>query len=144
MVLQDNTQSGLLGLIADLRTAEKEHETKLEEIRRNIDAVQLALSLLRERQGLPPPHADTALLVDRVRGKSHLDALAIIAEANNGIVTVTEAKRVFLQAGLKKNPKTAYQGITSVLIRSDRFEYAEPGKYRLLRDGSQPLLSRAG
>lgn len=62
---------------------------------------------------------------------THMQALITIAEANDGIVKVTKAKRILLQAGLKKNPKTAAQGITSVLSRSNRFEHTGRGEYTL-------------
>jgi hypothetical protein len=133
MVTQDSTQTGLLNLIAELRAREKEQETALDETRRNIDAVQRALTLLRERYGLPGEEANRKLPLESLKGKTHLQALIAIAKSSNGRVKVIEAKRTLLEAGILTKPKIAYQQITSTLIRSDRFERAAPGEYRLVQ-----------
>jgi hypothetical protein len=132
MVTQDSTQTGLLNLIAELRGREKEQEAALVETRRNIAAVQRALDLLRERYGLPTeePRAKTEL--ENLRGLSLPRALLEYARINNGKVKVTEVKRKFLEAGIIGTPKTAYQRITSTLIRSDLFVHAGAGTYRLV------------
>lgn len=144
MVTSDNTESGLLALIADLRVREEEYQLKLEETRRNIEAVQLALALLREKFGAPVTERTARdSLIERIRGLTQQNALIAIAQASSGKVRVREAKRLFLQAGLKKNPKTASPGITSVLSRSNRFEHTGRGEYTLIQQ-LQPTFLRTG
>jgi len=131
---QDSTQTGLLTLIAELRFKEKEQETALAQIRDSIAAVQRALELLRERYGLSVPETEHKVDIEKLRGKSLLQALITIAQNNSGRVKVTEAKRAILEAGIggSGKPKTAYQRITSALVRSQRFVHDGPGEYRLV------------
>src|SRR3972149_2330461 len=129
---QDSTQTGLLNLIAELRGREKEQERALEETKLNIQAVQKALELLREKYGIPDEQRERKSELENLRGLTLLKALVPVAEANHNMVRVNETKRMFLEAGVMGNPKTAYQRITSALIRSNRFEWASPGVYALV------------
>ena len=132
MVTQESTLTGLLNLIADLRAKEKELDAELEEVRRNIEAVQRASVLLRAKYGLPAESPKDESVYEALRGKTLIAALIDLAGSNNGVVKVTEAKRLLLEAGLLGNPRTAYQGITATLLRSNRFERVMPGAYRLV------------
>ena len=127
---QDSTQ--LLTLMAELRGTEREQETALEATRGKIEAVQQTLELLRERYGLPAAQPEHKFDIEALRGKSLLQALIAIAESNSGLVKVNEAKRTLLEAGFGGRPKTAYQRITSALVRSKRFVHDGPGEYRLI------------
>ncbi len=137
MVTQETSLSGLLNLIADLRAREKEQEIALDETRQNIDAVQRALALLRERNGLPADEPIPRFSPVSFQGKTQVQALVTIAEHSQGYIKVTEAKRILLEAGVLPRAKTAYQQVTSTLIRSRRFEKAGPGEYRLVYDNDQ-------
>lgn len=137
MVTQETSLTGLLNLIADLRAREKEQETVLQETRRDIDAVQRALALLRERNGLPADQPVPSFSPASFQGKTQVEALVTIAEHSQGYIKVTEAKRILLEAGVLPRAKTAYQQVTSALIRSPRFEKAGPGEYRLVYDKDQ-------
>lgn len=132
MVSQDTTQKGLLDLIAELRSRQKEREQELDEIKQNIAAVQRALELLRERYGLPPTEPKARGKLEALRGLTLPQALMEYARTHGGMVKVSEARRDFIEAGIIGNPKTAYQRLTSVLIRSDLFERSSPGEYRFL------------
>jgi hypothetical protein len=146
MVTQETSLTGLLNLIADLRAREKEQEMALQETKRNIDAVQRTLTLLRERNGLPAEEFASRFSRASFEGKTQVEALVTIAEHSQGYVKVTEAKRILLEAGVLPKAKTAYQQVTSTLIRSRRFEKAGPGQYRLVYDkdhGRQQPLPRA-
>ncbi len=141
---QDTTQTGLLTLIAELRGKERELEVALEETRGNIDR-QRALELLRGRYGLSAAETEHKIDIETLRGKTLSQALIAIAQDNSGLVKVNEAKRVLLEAGIGGKPKTAYQRITSALVRSQRFVRNAPGEYRLValtaaRVGSRPLI----
>lgn len=137
MVTQETSLSGLLNLIADLRAREKDQEMALDETRQNIDAVQRALALLRERNGLPADEPIPRFSPASFQGKTQVQALVTIAQHSQGYIKVTEAKRILLEAGVLPRAKTAYQQVTSTLIRSRRFEKAGPGEYRLVYDNDQ-------
>jgi hypothetical protein len=129
---QESTLTGLLNLIAELRGREKQQEASLDETRHNIEAVQTALQLLRDRYGILATQPERKAEIEALRGQKMLPALIEIAKSNYHVVKVTEAKRMLLEAGTIGNPKTAYQRITSALVRSDRFEHIRPGEYRLV------------
>ena len=134
MVTQETSLAGLLDLIVDLRAREKEQEMGLQKTRRDIDAVQRALTLLRERNGLPIEEPVPRFSRESFEGKTQVEALVTIAEHSQGYIKVTEAKRILLEAGVLPRAKSAYQQVTSTLIRSRRFEKASPGQYRLIYD----------
>jgi DNA-binding transcriptional regulator YbjK len=134
MVTQDSTQTGLVNLLADLRGQERKCKSILEDITHKIDAVQVALALLREKYGLASEEPERESLVAAIHGKSQPDALIMIAKVHNGRVKVTEVKRMLLEAGVITNTKTAYQQITSTLVRSKHFEKVAPGEYSLVQD----------
>lgn len=72
----------------------------------------------------------------RLRGLTQPEALIRIAEGNDGVLRVVDAKRIFLEAKLAKGQIRNVNGhIHHILTRSDRFERIEPGVFRLLPKG---------
>ena len=137
MVTQDSEPTRLLNLIAQLRARERELGSELEQVRSDIEAVQRALALLRGQNGVPVEDATQRISVESLKGMSYLAAIAAVARTNNGRVKVTDAKRLLLEAGIARNPKTAYQMITSTILRSDRFQRIARGTYQLLPSKSR-------
>ena len=137
MVTQDSEPTRLLNLVAQLRARERELERELDQARSDIEAVQRALALLRGQNGLPVENAAERISVESLKGMTYLAAIKAIARKNDGKVKVTDAKRLLLEAGVALNPKTAYQQVTSTLIRSKHFERVAPGTYQLLPSKSQ-------
>jgi len=144
MVTQESTLTGLLNLISELRAREKTQEEELRETKINIEAVQRALDLLRQKHGLPAAEASR----EEYHGLNLPQALLKFARTHGGVIKVTDAKREFLAAGVMGGQaKTAYQRITSALIRSGHFEHSGPGEYRLLTEpvsATQSAFLRAG
>jgi hypothetical protein len=64
---------------------------------------------------------------------TQLEALVRIAEKNNSIVNVAEARRILLLAGLmsEKNSPTIFH---TVITRSGKFEAVNRGQYWLVED----------
>ena len=131
MVTQETTVTGLLNLIAELRAREKEQAIASEKTKSDIDAVQRALELLSDKYDLPAPEVEKKIPA-LLQTMTYHEGLIALAQANYGRIKVTEAKRTFLQEGIIPNPKTAYQQITSRLVRSDRFRRVAPGEYELI------------
>jgi hypothetical protein len=65
-------------------------------------------------------------------GLTHMDALLLLAEQNEGVVRPAEAKRIFVEAKkVKGNPKNTLSHLYHLLRESDQFEKIAPGTYRL-------------
>ena len=77
---------------------------QLAEVEKEFETISTTLKLL----GMPTPGMSNIDL----SGKSHLEALLLIATANNGLLVVKTARRLMTRAGLFKNPKNT----SSVLI----------------------------
>ena len=83
-------------------------------------------------------------------GMSQVEALIALAERNGGFVKVSEGKRMLIEARLTRSKKRVYQIVTSILLRSNRFGWAEPATYGLIPQESntghereQSTISRA-
>lgn len=69
----------------------------------------------------------------RLRGLTQTEALVYIAENNNGMLRVTDARDIFVEARLARGkPRNVPGHIHHLLRNSDRFEYVEPGVFRLV------------
>lgn len=141
MVNSNSTLDDIYHLIGKLRADKKRIEEQVREIDANIEAAKRTLHLLRENSNVTGPASSVIpISAAELVGKSQLQALITIAEKNDGVVSVKDAKHILLDAGIMHNPKTAYQQITAILIKNKRFEWAATGKYRLTTT-SQPSLS---
>lgn len=68
----------------------------------------------------------------KLKGLTQIEALIQIANQNDGVLRVVEAKNVFVESGLVKGKVKNVSGhIYHTLGRSDRFERVEPGVFRL-------------
>jgi hypothetical protein len=103
------------GLVSELNSLEAE-----------VAALQQAETLYKNEhsisEGVDP---------SELKGKSQLSAMILIAQRNDGILNMVEAKRKLIQAGVAKNSKNTLSILYNVLGRSDRFEKVSPGVYRL-------------
>lgn len=128
------TSSPLRDLISRLRAKVHDHEEALVEIKADLASAERTMELLGEDGA---SDASPALLTTHRReeyeGLSHVQAIAKLARLNDGAVTVIEAKRMLLEAGLTKSKKV-YQMATSTIIRSKRFEWIASGTYQLKPD----------
>lgn len=129
-------------LASELRAKEREQmaalelaQRRLEETRKQREAIETTLALMRQRFGISEP--SNGLQAKDLVGMTYEAALIEFAKANEGKVRVLKAKPIFIAAGIAKNPKTAYQQITAVLIRSKRFEWCDSGTYQLVDETSE-------
>lgn len=123
--------SELSRIIADLRREREGIQKKLAEVDYAIEAVEVTMNLYRKTGIIHEPAAYKTLALE-LQGKTQLQALIHIASKTNGRLKVVDAKRVMLEAGLIRNPKTALSMLYTVINRSGKFEKTSPGKYRLV------------
>ena len=156
------TVSGIEALLEERRREEEvirvEFEARVSGVRQDVIALERSLALARAKlaagealddadvcevaaaPGSEPmpavpatPEAPTINWRRELDGLSQLGAAIRVAELNGGTIRPSDAKPIFLAAGLiKGNPKYANQRITSVLIECDRLERVAPGAYRLV------------
>lgn len=113
----------------------KELRVQLEEIEREVQAIQHTRSLYMKEHGIPDltqaPLLEHGLSLTKRRG------LALIewAERNNGILIPKEAKSALIAAGLVRPGKGAGWIVYSTINNMECWEKIEPGKYRLLPQG---------
>lgn len=137
-----------------------EYESRIGEVVRDIDAYErviarqtgaplpipivprgtsltMPLSQSVDKQGQPSRVLGGSGWARRLRGMTQQDALIEIAEANNGIIRVIEAKRIMIDAGMIKGKvSNAASHMYHTLSRSPRFERIAPGEFRLLSDST--------
>jgi len=76
---------------------------------------------------------DTAEGSGGFEGMNHTEALVRIAKANGrNRVTIKEAKKVFIAAGLSKSKRYLASILYGTLNRSDKFRKVAPGEYELI------------
>ncbi len=148
MRTNDATYAGLLALRDRLDRQQAELQKQVDEVNRNLESVSRTLELLElaDNEPIPQPRPLTtaygsptdSIDIASLRGMRQVDALKKIAEHGSGQVRTAIAKRLFLRAGLIKNPKNANNILFSVIQRSGLFERVEPGVYRLINRPVRP------
>jgi hypothetical protein len=141
----------LTKLKAKKEALQKEYESKLLEVDREIESVSTTVRLLRE----PPSVLEVRVsdsssisdgaLMNQLMGKTAREALVVIAQSNLGIVRILDAKRLLLGAGVIKKKKFAWGAIYTALTRSELFEKLpdSPGTFRLRENQAQSNLLAA-
>lgn len=109
----------------------KELRVQLEEIEREMDAIQLAYKRFLKDHGIPELPQATTLLKDKSLTKRRGAALVEWARNNNDILLPKEAKKALIAAGLLKAGKGAGWIVYGTIASMDCWEKIEPGKYRL-------------
>lgn len=85
----------------------------------------------RQPQLLPSSRSNS--WARKLQGLTQIEALSRIAEEQDGVVRVPEAKQILLDSGLAKGKVKNVSGhIYHTLARSGRFQRIEPGVFRLL------------
>lgn len=83
-------------------------------------------------------------ITTKLTGLTQKDALVAMAEAQDGTVKVSEAKRIFILARLAHGkPKYIGPHIHAILTTDERFEWIAPGTFKLLssHERQRELLS---
>lgn len=137
----DSTYMELIALRDRLDARQTELQGELEDVTRKLESVSTTLALLDGSTTMPLAHGvavarpvTASIDVTSLRGLKQVEALVKIAQHNGGQIRTADAKRLFLQSGLIKNPKNANNILFSVIQRSGKFERIEPGLYRLVGD----------
>lgn len=149
MRTNDATYTELLTLRDRLDRHQAEIQKQLEEVSRNLESVSRTLELLEIADSEPTPQprpvtggyraGTDSIDIASLRGMKQVDALKKIAEHGDGRIQTSVAKKLFLQAGLIKNPKNANNILFAVIQRSGLFERVEPGLYRLINRPVRPM-----
>ena len=134
----------VLELLTDLRAQRSAASDELSRIDEALEAVEKTLALLSLdgfNKGEASASAPAEFAPVEFAGKSQLQAIMMLAERNDGTVTIREAKRMLVETRLTESRNCASQVATSSITRSGRFEWVAPGTYRLMH---YPRLVRAG
>ncbi len=132
----DSVTNELTSLMGKLRKQKNELQSQLNSLDGQLEAVETTLNLL---VGKPATSIEDHELVYEIQGKTHIDALGIIAGKNNNRLKVTDAKRIMMKAGMIRNPKSALSMLYTIMNRSGKFVRIRPGEYRLT-DVQQNLI----
>lgn len=117
----------LAKLIAARRQEHGRTELRLQELNREIEALETAARIYRGAHNITQ-----TLGPEDLHGKTQVQALVTIAKASNGEFRVNDAKRLMLETGLVQNPKNAASILYMVISRNEHlFEKVSPGIYRL-------------
>ena len=133
----------LLNLAAKLRAKRPQLEKRLSELDARIKAIETTVQLYAEEKKLGSVQRQR-ISADDLKDKTQLEALKRIAELNGGLVNASEAKRLFMTAGLSKSKgRNLAPHIYSILKNSPDFEWESPGTFRLTNGSHhQPALLR--
>lgn len=162
---EDLLRAALRKLQGEEDALKREYEVRLETLRRRILAVHTALgerddagtvATAQASLSLPvisPPvsvarYSDVRLPPMRwtriLSGLGQTDALIRIALENGGILRVTEAKRILIEAGkVRGQHKNVAGHIYHLVHASEKFEKVEPGVFRLVGSTPHALLQGA-
>ena len=135
MVSGSKIESEGMALLHDLdskkQQIEAEYSRKLEILNKQIEAVNTTVRLLKQRAD--SPESELSIEVPNVSGMKQVEAVAAIAQRNNGHVKVKDAVRILKAADILK-AKKAWGALHSVIQRSGRFKKVAPGKFELVVD----------
>ena len=133
MVSSSKIESEGMALLHDLdskkQQIEAEYSRKLEILTKQIEAVNTTVRLLKQRAG--SPESELSIEVPDVSGMKQVEAVAAIAQRNNGHVKVKDAVRILKAADILK-AKRAWGALHSVIQRSRRFKKVAPGEFELV------------
>lgn len=143
-------ESEVLSLLSQLN-AEKEklqseHKAEMLALDQKIEAVSTTARLLRassEGSVMTLPARRSIVIPGNLRGKSTREACIEIAEQNNRLLKVGDAKDALVLAGIVRSKKHAWGAIYTALSRSKEFEKGPtPGTFRLIPQGEKENLQQ--
>jgi hypothetical protein len=123
----------LRDVVAKLKARREGLKKALEQTETEIRAVETTMNLLTQN-GSKPSHL-TEIFAEKpydFKGKTQKESLIEIAKRNDGIVRVSEGKRILSAAGKLKKGRNSWGSIYTTLNRSKEFEKAGPGEFRLI------------
>src|ERR1700677_1045074 len=124
------TQSDLMNLKDNLSKKRDTLLRSLQEVESQLNSVITTMLLLGYGKSSP----ERSVTVPNLKGLTQLQALILIAIANDRKIKVTEIRDIFLREKLSSNPKNAYTIISNVIASSGRFTRIAPGEYELISE----------
>jgi hypothetical protein len=136
------TQDSLRRKIEDLR---RSIEKPIAEVERDLEHIAGTIAFL-EREQISPRLSQAAnqsveileVVVPRLAGKTHVEAIVAIAKANGGLVRAQDAKRLMIRAGVMRNTRNSTHMTHNAILRSGLFERIAPGEFVLKSHMKQP------
>lgn len=136
----DLARNSLLDLITQLRsqklTVQKQFQTQIEQIEKDLEAVERTLNLLygtgtaNDTSQLKFIDSNEVNAISDAR--SHMEALKIIATINNSKVNVTRSADILIRAGRTKSKRrNLIASLYGMLKNSDEWEWLSPGTFIL-------------
>lgn len=138
---KDASLDRIVALKSKLETRLETLSQKLAETQKQLTQVQSTLDLLQSEQKNTPKgkrKANLGVSPAELKGMTQPQALAYIAEKNNGRLEVAPARLLLVDAGIMKGGKNASNVLFSVIDRSDRFERIKRGEYKLRPEKNAP------
>lgn len=116
---------------------QKEYQDRLAEIDVQIEAVNITLRLLSAQENKSLDTLNPVFIPAATFAKKTLrEALQEIAKRNEGVLKVSIARKLLVEAGKIKNTKSAWAMIYTTLSRSPEFNKTAPGEFRFEPDNS--------
>jgi hypothetical protein len=137
-----STLDDLLALLNRLRREEEaimdEVKDRLADVQKRIVAVETTIELLprgSEQYKTQPLASSTNGWAQKLRGLTQVQALVRMAQENDGIVSVRDARRVFMATGLARGkPKNVGPHLYHVLRNAEQFQRVAPGTFKLIQE----------
>ena len=127
--------------IGDIVVLQRKLQAQRAGIDEKLRAVEITLGLLRNGGSSAVSELGGEDRYGLERTMTQVEALERIAKID-GTVKIKTAKLILEKAGLLKRTKNWYNILYAALNRSNKFEHAGPGEYRLKASGSaKPLFS---
>jgi hypothetical protein len=149
MATSTSAVNEVLALLAELRAQEeaimKEVEDRLVYVRNRIAATETVLEMLTGNSGQDEARSlptTTNGWAQKLKGLTQVQALVRMAQENEGVVRVRDARRIFMATGLAKGkPKYVGPHLYHILKDAEQFERVAPGTFKLVQepkaDGSE-------
>lgn len=122
-------------LLAGRTAKRKELQAQLDQVSREVEAIEIAYKLYREDHGiLELPQEDTTARDAPSLTKRREKALIDWAHQNDGVLLPKKAKNALIAAGLVKPGKGAGWIVYGTINNMDCWEKMRPGVYRLTKN----------
>jgi hypothetical protein len=144
-------QTASLDLLKYLKTKKElilaRHTVELTDIDKEIEAVSITVRLLREAEGVngaPAEALGRAVIPEELSGMSIRAACIAIAQRNNGVVRISDAKKALVSAQILREGKNTWGVIYTTLHRSKEFEKTHgAGEFKLLTFATEQGTQRS-
>ena len=117
---------------------------QLDEAKKDYDSVVRTLELLAVASGKSQPINGIGVEASEVEGKPLKEALLYIARKCDGILKVSPARKVLVEAEVVRNGQIGSNRISTTLQEMSEFERVRRGQYRLIDEAPENEESDSG